>query len=136
MRAAISNRNGAQSAPVTDNEERGKSIERRRLALGINSLREFEDALEHLVRRDTLSKVEDGTASEGTYRKVEAWLEREERENGHTAQPPADGHGPIKLTLHGVYGVDELIIEGPVEHPEALAEAVGRILEEFRKGER
>lgn len=119
---------GAHFRPV-DNESRGREIKRRRLALGIDGFRDFAEA----TGRDkgTLARAEEGTASTSTLDWLEAWLDRQETESGMNDPVPAVG--PIKLTLHGVYGVEEIVVEGPVDHPDELAEAVGKILDRLKQ---
>lgn len=122
--------------------ERGESIKRRRLALGIANPNQFYLAMREdfvargrkPIDRETLTKAERGTASSSKMDEIEAWLEFQEKENGMDDAPTG-----IRLTFHnlrsGVVTVDDLIIDGPVDHPEQLAEAVGKILERFNNGE-
>lgn len=109
------------------NGSRGEDIQRRRLTLGIKSLREFADATG--IDREALSRAEKGEASEATYSRLEVWLDRMEAEMGADEPEPA---APIKLTFHDVYGIGEIIVEGPVDRPDELTEAVGKILERIR----
>ena len=127
-------RNQGTLAPMSD-ESRGKDLERRRLALGITSHRQFEEAVaEELgITRGTIARAEAGKASRNTYTALEAWLTRQEEEAGMDVPPPAPTS--IKLTVHGVYGIDDLILEGPSDHPEELAEAFGMIIERLKSRE-
>lgn len=115
-----------------DNESRGEAIKRRRLALGIDSYRRFAEATGR--DRGTLTAAEEGSPSTttATLDWLEAWLTRAEAEAGLGEPSAAAPSGPIKLTLHGVYGVDEIIVEGPVDRPDELAEAVGKILDRMK----
>lgn len=115
----------ARSLPMSD-ETRGHSIKTRRLALGIKSVREFAEASG--IDREALGKAEKGTGSDGTLDRAEAWLDRFEEEAGHDA--PSDE--PLRFTFHDVYGIGELIVEGPVDRPDELVEAVGKLLAEIR----
>lgn len=109
---------------------RGQRIQRRRIALGLGSVTAFAEASG--FNYDTLARVEKDTASERMVANVEAWLDRME---AGTPGEAVEEAGPIRLTLHGVYGVEEIIVEGPVDHPDELAEAVGKILERLRSQE-
>lgn len=111
-------------------ETRGHSIKARRLALGIKSLREFADASG--ISREALTAAERGQGSAGTYERAEAWLTGFEEENGHD-EPSID---PIRFTFHDIhsdtYSIGELIVEGPVDHPDELVAAVAKLLAEIR----
>lgn len=106
-------------------ETRGEAIKRRRLAMGIKSVREFSEATG--VDRGALSKAEAGQASEGTYERVESWLDRMEHETGHD-----EPSGPLRFTLHDVFGVGEIIVEGPSDRPDELVQAVAKLLAEIQ----
>ena len=125
--------------PAMDNEsegqdyrQRGRDLQLRRSAQGFKSARQFWEAAkdETHLSRGAIQRAEAGHASNNTYNTLEAWLSREEAEAGMDSGAPA---GPIKLTLHGVYGVDEIIVEGPVDRPDELAEAVGKILDRLKQ---
>jgi len=107
-------------------ETRGHTIKERRLALGIKSVREFSEASG--IDREALSKAERGQGSSGTYDRAEAWLGRMEEETGHD-EPSTQ---PLRFTFHDVYGIGELIVEGPIDHPAELIEAAKQLLSEFR----
>jgi transcriptional regulator with XRE-family HTH domain len=120
---------GARLRVVDDAElARGEAIKQRRLALGLKSVRVFAE--ESGIDREALGKAEKGLGSGGTYERAESWLTRQEVENGH--DDPETAATPLRLTLHGIYGIDEMIIEAPADRPDELAQAVGKILEEFR----
>lgn len=106
-------------------ETRGQGLTTRRLALGIKSVREFADACG--IDREALSKAERGLGSKGTYDRAEAWLTRMEEETGHDA--PGE---PLRFTFRDVYGVGEIIVEGPVDRPDELVAAVSKVLAEIR----
>lgn len=107
-------------------ETRGHDIKTRRLALGIKSVREFADASG--IDREALGKAERGQGSSGTYDRAEAWLAGMEEETGHD-EPTAE---PIRFTFHDVYGIGELIVEGPVDHPDELVASITKLLAEIR----
>lgn len=106
-------------------ETRGQSLTARRLALGIKSVREFADACG--IDREALSKAERGLGSKGTYDRAEAWLTRMEDETGSDA--PAE---PLRFTFRDVYGIGEIIVEGPVDRPDELVAAVAKMLADIR----
>src|SRR5690606_21699111 len=104
---------------------RGQVLKRRRLALGINSVRKFADATG--IDRGALTRAEEGDGSEATYDRAEAWLARMEEETGHDQVSE-----PLKVTLHDVYGIGEIIVEGPADHPDELVAAVAKLLAEIQ----
>lgn len=115
----------ARSGHVT-NETRGQELKARRLALGIKSVREFAEASG--IDRGALSKAEAGQASPATYDRAEAWLRGMEEETGHD-EPSSE---PLRFTFRDVYGVGEIIAEGPVDRPDELIAAVAKMLAEIR----
>lgn len=108
-------------------ETRGHSIRDRRLALGIKSVREFAEAAG--IDRGAVTKAENGEGSEGTYLRLESWLDRMEEETG-TDDTVRE---PLRFTFHDVYGIGELIVEGPVDNPDALVASVTKLLKEIRE---
>lgn len=117
---------GAGSLPMSD-ETRGQSIKSRRLALGFESVREFAEASG--IDRGALGKAEKGTASSATVERAEAWLDRFEEKTGHD-EPTGES---LRFTLHDVYGVGEIIVEGPSNRPDELVEAVSKLLAEIQR---
>ena len=107
-------------------ETRGHGLKARRLALGIKSLREFAGASG--ISREALTAAEKGQGSGGTYDRAEAWLSGMEEETGHD-EPSSE---PLRFTFHDVYGIGELIVEGPVDRPDELVAAVAKLLSEIR----
>lgn len=113
-------------------ETRGHGLKARRLALGIKSVREFAEASG--IDREALGKAEKGQGSAGTIERAEAWLDRMEEETGHDEPAPPE---PLRFTFHDVYGIGELIVEGPVDHPDELVASITKLLSEIRgKGQR
>lgn len=108
-------------------ETRGHGIKARRLALGIKSTREFAKASG--ISRDALTAAETGTASEGTYERAEAWLDRMEEETGHDEHT----HEPLRFTLHDVYGIGEIIVEGPADRPDELVAALSKLIADIQR---
>lgn len=107
-------------------DTRGQAIKDRRLRLGIKSVREFAKASG--ISREALTAVEEGAGSQASMERAEAWLDRMEAETGHD-EPVRE---PLRFTFHDVYGIGELIVEGPVEHPDELVAAVARLLADIR----
>lgn len=97
------------------------------MALGIKSVREFAEASG--IDREALSKAEKGQGSAGTYERAEAWLTRVEEETGHDEPAAAE---PLRFTFHDIYGIGELIVEGPVDHPDELVASITKLLSEIR----
>lgn len=108
-------------------ETRGHSIKSRRLALGIKSLREFAEASG--VSREALTAAEKGQGSAATYDRAEAWLSRMEEETGHD-EPSSE---PLRFTFHDVFGIGEIIVEGPADRPDELVASIAKLLDEIRK---
>lgn len=123
-------RNAAHLPPVS-NESRGEAIKQRRLDLGYENPTQFAEA----IGKDwqTITRAESGQARASTYDALEAWLSRKEEGWALPVGGEPQAGSPIKLTLHGVYGVEEIIVEGPVDRPDELADAVGKILERLKQ---
>jgi len=107
-------------------ETRGHGIKARRLAMGIKSVREFAEASG--IDRAALGKAEKGVGTEATIERAEAWLDRMEAETGHDEPGPE----PIRLTFHDVFGIGEIIAEGPADRPDELVEAVAKLFAQIR----
>lgn len=107
-------------------ETRGHAIKARRLALGIKSVREFAEASH--IDREALSKAEKGQGSVGTYDRAEAWLNGIEEETGHDV-PSTE---PLRFTFHDVFGIGEIIAEGPVDKPDELVASIAKLFAEIR----
>ena len=99
-----------------------------------------EVATEAGVNRDTVSAIEKGAGSARKRREVEEALTRLEEAAGlrpieepepeveeSEAKPDA-----IRLTFHNVYGIGEIIAEGPGDKPDELVAAVVKLLAEIR----
>lgn len=114
--------------PVT-NESRGEAIRLRREALGIPNPHQFAQATGR--DRETITRAEAGAASATTMDWLEGWLDTEEAKRG--TPEPATGGEPLRIEMHGAYGIEEIIVTGPVDRPEELAEAVSKILDRLQK---
>lgn len=104
-------------------EARGQAIKERRLRLGFKSVRAFAEASG--VSRDAVTAAEEGTASTGTYDRLEAWLDAFDEETGNDEPEPA---GKVRFSVKGNFGV-AMTVEGPVENLEELEEVVARMIE-------
>jgi len=89
------------------------------------------------MNRGTLDRIEadDPTVRATTYAQAERALDALAEELGFDDIPedPTEPAAPIKLTFHDVYGIGEIIVEGPVDRPDELTEAVSKILEGIRR---
>src|ERR1700740_874982 len=77
--------------------------------LGIKSAREFAEKTG--VDRNAIAKAESGTSSSGTLDRLEAWLNRFEEETGNDM---SDESSFIEFRLSGVFGIDSIVVKGPV----------------------
>jgi transcriptional regulator with XRE-family HTH domain len=103
----------------------------------VSNLAEMAD-----VDRGKLSKFEGGKdrPSARWVAQVERALDDFERETGFkpgeaaaeaaSSSAPAD---PIRLTFHDVFGVGEIIAEGPADKPDELIAAVSKLIAELRE---
>lgn len=107
-------------------ETRGHGIKARRLALGIKSLREFAEASG--ISREALTAAEKGEGSAATYDRAEAWLGGMEEETGNDEPEQS----PLRFTFHDIYGIGELIVEGPVDRPDELVAAAAKLIAQIR----
>ena len=103
-------------------ETRGHAIKDRRMRRGIKSRRAFADATG--VSREAITAAEEGRASEGTYDRLEAWLDAFDAETGNDVP---EAPGPVRFRLSGNFGV-EVIVEGPVENITELEASVERLI--------
>lgn len=111
---------------VEDDEKRGERIRQRRMAHGIKSLREFAERSG--VSRDAVTAAETGSASQATYERLEAWLDRFEHEVG------ADDHhedDQVEFKISGNFGVN-VTIRGPVADLTRLEVAAAHLLREIQ----
>lgn len=123
----------AQQSSLVSNQERGEAIKRRRLALDIGSHSKFEAVSEGKFPRSTVKRAEDGNASPNTYDAIELWLDRAEaRQGGPTAVESELPAEPIRIEMHGVYGIDQIIVTGPVDRPDEVAETIGKVMDRIR----
>lgn len=113
------------------NETRGKAIKRRRLHHGIKSLREFSEKTG--VSREALTAAESDEASEATYERLEAWLDRFEEEiEDVNADRESD---VIEFRIAGNFGVD-VVVKGPASRLEEIEVAVEKLVRAAQQSER
>ena len=112
--------------------ERGSAIERRAVAMAIDSAHEFERMSVEVgrkVRRQVYSAAVKGDASDTMFARIEDALRRMEERTGHDV-PPDPPSGPLRLVLHNVYGIGEIAAEGG--DAEEVSEAVIRLVRKLR----
>lgn len=126
----MSDTDPTESTPVTD----GSLARARRERLGAS---QGEVAEQAGVNRDTVSAVEHGTASAKSRRLVADTLTRMEEEAGLPpyGEPlveriaPIEGTaGLLRVEVPGLHGGQAIVVEGPVDNPEALAAAVDALM--------
>lgn len=119
-----------ESATVTD----GALVRARRERLGAS---QGEVAEQAGVNRDTVSAVEHGQASARSRRLVTDTLQRMEDEAGLPpyGQPAVEGVAPVagkagllRVEVPGLHGAQAIVVEGPVDNPEALAATVDALM--------
>jgi transcriptional regulator with XRE-family HTH domain len=106
---------------------RGEAIRRRRMALGIRSVRELSARTG--VNRGAVSGAEHGEASKGTYERLESWLTEQEENDGRAIVRPVGDpdEGVLEVTIAGNFGVSA-VLRGPVSNPDALMQMVDRLV--------
>ncbi|QZY29789.1 helix-turn-helix transcriptional regulator [Nocardioides coralli] len=100
------------------------AIKRRRIGLGLKSVREFAERSG--VSREAVTAAERGMASQRTYERLEAWLESAERERG-----TARDDNVVEFRLTGEAGID-VVVRGPVTDMSELEATVTRLIREMR----
>lgn len=116
------------------NEARAQGIKDRAGDLGIFGAREFERAtmrVERKVPRASITKALAGEASDQIYDRLEAALDRLEEEINPEGGTDTPAH-LLRFTLHNVYGVGEIIAEGPPEDREEIVESLAKLLRDIR----
>lgn len=112
-----------------DKADRWREIERRRLRLSIPSARKLAELAK--VSRGALDAAKDGTASDQTYDRLEAFLDNYVEETGE------DDTRVVTFKIEGNFGI-RVAVSGPVENLAELEAAVERLVrgmgEEARNG--
>lgn len=125
----------AESRAVTSSDEgsgdltkreMGRVIHNRWVAAGIKSANEFAEMSG--IHRDTVAKIVDGTASDNSYQRAAAWLDR------YTGEPKENR--VVTFEVEGIYGVGRVSVAGPVEDAGELEERFARILDRLLAGQR
>lgn len=123
----------ADSLSVSD---AGDRVRMRRERLGASQ----GEVADHAgVNRDTVSAVEHGQSSAKSRRLVGDALTRMEEEAGlppigdeplvRSVEPVGDGAPQLlRIEVPGVHGARAIVVEGPVDNPEAIAAAVDAIM--------
>lgn len=120
------------SIPVSDAGDRARM---RRERLGATQ----GEVAEHAgVNRDTVSAVEHGQSSAKSRRLVTDALSRMEEEAGlspigeeplvRRVEPVEGAAQLLRIEVPGVHGAHAIVVEGPVDNPEAIAAAVDAIM--------
>lgn len=128
----------AKMAPMTDSArsraKRGELIEDRRLHLQVPKRRLAELAD---ISPGTMYAAIAGTASEGTYDDLEDVLDTLEANPDEIERNPvaiqSTDEGLIEFELTGVYGVERVVVRGPVANAEELEHAAARIIRDLRE---
>ncbi|MGZ4448830.1 MAG: hypothetical protein ACXVW4_03460, partial [Nocardioides sp.] len=107
---------GQVSADEDGGAGRGETLRRRRLALGIKSVRELQQRSG--VSREAITSAEAGTASAATYERLDAWFARQE--SGEDA-----GAGQVEFEVHSEEGL-RVVVRGHITEVEELARSVAR----------
>jgi transcriptional regulator with XRE-family HTH domain len=111
-------------------QERGDALRRRRLAHGIRSVREFSDASG--VSRNAVTAAEEGRGSEGTYQRLEAWLDAFDHETGADVPAVESSAEQMEIVVEGDLGV-RVTVKGPISDREALVDSVAKIMRSIRE---
>ena len=114
---------------------RWHAIEQRYLRLGITSQRDLERAtnsVDMAVSRAAIMKAGQGKASDGTYARLEAALDKIEHEMTSEAEELAEAvvteAGMVTFDLRGVFGAESVTVKGPVKNLAELEAAVEKLL--------
>lgn len=115
--------------------ERGEHYRARRTAIGMSVSALAKRAG---VDRGSLANLEEGKGvRDTTVAQIERTLSDLEHELGMdvpsaVASPGPASAEPIRLTFHDVFGVGEIIAEGPADKPDELVAAVAALLAQLR----
>lgn len=113
----------------------GEDVKARRTAIGMSVAALAKRAG---VDRGSLTALEEGRGvRDTTVAAVEKTLSDLEHELGmdvpSQVKAPVESTGePLRFTFHDIYGVGELIVEGPVDRPDELVAAVAKLLAQIR----
>lgn len=114
----------------------GEAFKARRTAIGMSVAALAKAAG---VDRGSLTALEEGRGvRDTTVAAIEKTLSDLEHELGMdvpsqvAAVEPTDRPEPLRFTFRDIYGVGELIVEGPVDRPDELIASVAKLLAEIR----
>lgn len=117
-------------------EHSGARIKARRTAIGMSVAALAKRAG---VDRGSLAALEDGRhVRDTTVAAIDKTLSDLEHEMGMDVPSqvapvePNDKPEPLRFTFRDIYGVGELIVEGPVDRPDELIASVAKLLAEIR----
>ena len=119
-------RKGPGNNARPNSKERGEALRRRRLALGIKSVRELHER--STVSREAITAAEAGAASAATFERLEVFLDSSEPETGGRVGEPSQ----IEFTVEGDLGV-RIVVRGPVTDAETLERSVARLVRTIRE---
>lgn len=114
--------------PVMDSKARGQAIKKRRLAHGIRSIHAFNRATK--VSREAITAAENGTASDDTYDRLEAWLDRFETEISDESVTEAAA-AMIEFEVSGDFGV-RVVVRGPISDADAVERSAAQLVRDIR----
>jgi len=103
------------------------------MANGLRSVREFAERTG--LSREAVTKAERGEASEGTYQRLEAWLDAFDEEVGDDTSKREASGGLVTFRAQGIFGAADVTVAGPVENTAELAEQFARLLDNLRRRE-
>lgn len=98
---------------------------------GLRSVREFAERTG--LARETVTRAEHGEASEGTYQRLESWLDAFEHEVGADEAEPAPRIEQLEFVVEGDFGV-KVTVRGPISDRPALEASVSNIIRSIREG--
>lgn len=126
---------GAQLTVVTDDDERGRALEVRRLDLGIKSVRALHIISQEQsfgLSRKAIANAEKGVASEDTFKRVDALLRRLEAidrdpDEDDGIDEDEDTAPLIEFEVRGAPGV-RVFVRGPLSNRDELEESAARLI--------
>lgn len=131
----------ARALPATVSrvdDSTGAQVRRRRMAMGMS----VKALAEHAgIDRGRLTVLEDGgNVRLTTVSAVLRALDELEQEMGmdypaptvSAVEPVPNSNGLLRIRVEGMYGAESLVVEGPVDNPEAVAAAVDAIMRKRR----
>lgn len=117
-----------------DMSDEGQRVRERRERLGLDKKSLAEQAG---VNRNTLAAIESGDSfNRSSLAKIERVLSDLEREAGIDAPPAKEEQRDLmEIRAEGVYGIQSIVVGGPVSDRDELVETIARLIERVRNGE-